>query len=94
MKYLGPRHPHPAAVQGRRGRGDEGRRRAEERSGELGRDQYRLSRGSMKKDPKKSPRETGGPVVKSGPTAGQSRARNQDGKWRRKRSDTGKPRTK
>lgn len=42
-----------------------------------------------KKDPKKSPRETGGPVVKSGPTAGQNRSRNQDGEWRKKRSDTG-----
>lgn len=48
----------------------------------------------MKKDPKKSPRETGGPVVKSGPTAGQNRTRNRDGQWRAKRSDAGKPRTK
>lgn len=40
----------------------------------------------------KSPRETGGPVVKTGPTAGQNRSRNKDGEWRRKRSDAGKPR--
>ena len=39
-----------------------------------------------------SPRDTGGPVVKTGPTAGQNRSRNQDGQWRRKRSDAGKPR--
>lgn len=39
-----------------------------------------------------SPRETGGPVVKTGPTAGQNRSRNKNGQWRRKRSDAGKPR--
>ena len=43
-----------------------------------------------KKDSKKSPRETGGPVVRTGPTAGQNRSRNDDGSWRRKRSDAGK----
>lgn len=47
---------------------------------------------SEKKDPKKSPRETGGPVVQSGPTRGENRSRNQDGEWRKKRSDAGKPR--
>lgn len=36
-----------------------------------------------------SPKDTGGPIVKSGPTAGQTRSRNQDGTWRKKRSDTG-----
>lgn len=36
-----------------------------------------------------SPQETGGPVVKTGPTAKQVRSRNQDGQWRRKRSDGG-----
>ncbi len=46
----------------------------------------------MSKDPRKSPKDTNGPVVKSGPTAGQNRSRNQDGQWRRKRSDTGKSR--
>ena len=40
-----------------------------------------------------SPRETGGPVVKTGPTAGQNRSRNKNGRWRRKRSDAGKPKT-
>ena len=39
-----------------------------------------------------SPRETGGPVVKTGPTAGQNRSRNQNGQWRKKRSDAGKSR--
>ena len=39
-----------------------------------------------------SPKDTGGPVVKTGPTAGQNRSRNQDGTWRKKRSDAGKPR--
>ena len=41
----------------------------------------------MKKNPKKSPKETGGPVVKTGPTAGENRSRNKDGRWRAKRSD-------
>ena len=41
---------------------------------------------------KASPRETGGPVVKTGPTAGQNRSRNKNGQWRRKRSDANKPR--
>ena len=41
-----------------------------------------------------SPRDTHGPVVKTGPTAGQNRSRNQNGQWRRKRSDAGKPRSK
>ena len=45
-----------------------------------------------KKDSNKSPKETGGPVVRTGPTAGQNRSRNQDGTWRRKRSDADKPR--
>ena len=42
----------------------------------------------------KSPKETGGPVVKSGPTSGQVRSKNNDGTWRKKRSDTGKPKKK
>ncbi|MCM1508136.1 MAG: hypothetical protein NC177_13555 [Ruminococcus flavefaciens] len=37
----------------------------------------------------KSPRANGGPLVKSGPTAGQVRSRNNDGTWRKKRSDAG-----
>lgn len=49
---------------------------------------------SDKKDPSKSPRDTNGPVVKTGPTAGQNRSRNDDGSWRKKRSDAGKPREK
>ena len=47
----------------------------------------------MKHDPKKSPKETGGPVVKTGPTAGKIRSRRQSGQWRKKRSDAGEPRT-
>ncbi|MGR9633710.1 hypothetical protein ACU82A_11240 [Bacillus cereus] len=35
-----------------------------------------------------------GPIVKTGPTAGQNRTRNKDGAWRAKRSDAGKPRPK
>lgn len=42
-----------------------------------------------KKDPNKSPKDTGGPVVKTGPTRGNNRSRNDDGQWRKKRSDTG-----
>lgn len=41
-----------------------------------------------------SPNQTHGPVVKTGPTAGENRSRNNDGTWRKKRSDTGKPREK
>jgi hypothetical protein len=47
---------------------------------------------SEKKDSRKSPRETGGPVVGSGPTAGNNRSRNSDGRWRAKRSDAGRSR--
>ena len=39
-----------------------------------------------------SPNKTHGPVVKSGPTKGQNRSRTNEGKWRKKRSDTGKKR--
>lgn len=39
-----------------------------------------------------SPKDTGGPVVKTGPTAGQNRSRNNNGRWRKKRSDAGKSR--
>lgn len=40
-----------------------------------------------------SPSQTGGPVVKTGPTKGQNRSRNLDGRWRKKRSDAGKKRS-
>lgn len=36
-----------------------------------------------------SPKDTHGPIVKTGPTAGENRSRNQDGSWRHKRSDAG-----
>lgn len=39
-----------------------------------------------------NPKDTHGPVVKTGPTAGQYRSRNKNGQWRRKRSDAGNPR--
>lgn len=39
-----------------------------------------------------SPKDTHGPVVTTGPTAGQNRSRNNDGRWRKKRSDAGKSR--
>ena len=41
-----------------------------------------------------SPAQTGGPIVKTGPTAGQNRSRNKNGRWRAKRSDAGMPRSK
>lgn len=41
-----------------------------------------------------SPKDTKGPIVKTGPTAGQNRSRNSDGEWRKKRDDAGKPRAK
>lgn len=43
-------------------------------------------------DPRKSPKETHGPVVKTGPNRGKNRTRNADGRWRGKRSDAGEPR--
>ena len=49
---------------------------------------------SEKKDPSKSPRDTNGPVVKTGPTFGQNRSRNNDGRWHKKRSDAGHSRKK
>jgi len=39
-----------------------------------------------------NPRKNGGPVVKTGPTAGEVRTRKATGEWRKKRSDAGKPR--
>lgn len=39
-----------------------------------------------------SPKETGGPIVKTGPTSGDVRSRNKNGQWRKKRSDAGVPR--
>lgn len=51
--------------------------------------QIREERMSSKKDSSRSPRDTNGPVVKTGPTAGQNRSRNNDGAWRKKRSDAG-----
>lgn len=41
---------------------------------------------------KDSDNERRGPIVKTGPTRGEERSRNQDGRWREKRSDAGKPR--
>jgi len=38
----------------------------------------------------KSPRYTGGPIVKTGPTAGKIRSRSKGGQWRKKRSDSGR----
>lgn len=40
-----------------------------------------------------SPKNTGGPIVKTGPTSGNVRSRNKNGQWRKKRSDSGKNRT-
>lgn len=48
----------------------------------------------MSESKSKSPRDNGGPLVKTGPTSGQVRSRNKDGQWREKRSDTGKTRDK
>ncbi len=42
----------------------------------------------------KSPKDTKGPIVKTGPTRGENRSRNKDGRWREKRSDAGKSRDK
>lgn len=48
--------------------------------------------GSVGGSRAKSPKDTGGPIVKTGPTSGKVRTRNKNGQWRRKRSDAGKPR--
>lgn len=42
----------------------------------------------------KSPKDTKGPVVKTGPTRGKNRSRNKDGRWRARRDDAGKSRSK
>jgi hypothetical protein len=47
-----------------------------------------------KKNPSLPPNKTGGPVVKTGPTYGKNRSRNDDGRWRAKRSDSGNSRDK
>jgi hypothetical protein len=39
-----------------------------------------------------SPKDTHGPIVKTGPTSGKNRSRKDSGQWRSKRSDSGKPR--
>ena len=39
-----------------------------------------------------APQHNGGPLVKSGPTYGQRRSTNKNGRYRKKRSDAGKPR--
>lgn len=41
-----------------------------------------------------SPKDTKGPVVKTGPNKGENRSRNNDGQWRKKRDDSGKSRDK
>lgn len=41
-----------------------------------------------------SPKDTSGPVVKSGPTRGDNRSRKKSGEWRKKRSDSGKSKDK
>lgn len=41
-----------------------------------------------------SPKDTHGPIVKPGPTAGNERTRNKNGQWRRKRNDAGISRKK
>ena len=51
-----------------------------------------MNNNTLKNQKSRRPRETGGPVVKTGPTAGQNRSRNQNGRWRAKRSDAGKKR--
>lgn len=48
----------------------------------------------MFSDQKKSSSPKTGPVVKTGPTRGKERSRNDDGSWRKKRSDSGQPREK
>lgn len=41
-----------------------------------------------------SPKNTGGPIVKTGPTKGQNRSKNDNGQWRKKRSDSDSSRSK
>lgn len=47
---------------------------------------------SERKNSNKSPKDTKGPIVKTGPTTGENRSRNKDGRWHAKRSDAGKKR--
>ena len=39
-----------------------------------------------------APQNNGGPLVKTGPTRGENRSRRKDGKWHKKRSDSGSTR--
>ena len=39
-----------------------------------------------------SPKDTKGPIVKTGPTQGSNRTRRSSGEWRKKRNDSGKKR--
>lgn len=39
-----------------------------------------------------SPKDTNGPIVKTGPTSGENRTRKSSGEWRKKRSDAGQKR--
>jgi len=48
----------------------------------------------MSDDQKKPSNPPKGPIVKTGPTRGQERSRNDDGSWRKKRSDSGQSRDK
>ena len=48
---------------------------------------FSKSSSSTSSSKSKAPQYNHGPVVKTGPTYGQNRSRNNNGTWRRKRSD-------
>jgi len=48
---------------------------------------------SSNSESKPSSEKRTGPIVKTGPTRGQERSRNDDGRWRAKRSDAGTKRS-
>ncbi len=56
-------------------------------------DIFSLASGVLSYATNASPSQTHGPVVKTGPTAGQNRSRNKNGQWRKKRSDAGQKRS-
>lgn len=56
-------------------------------------DLFSLASEILSHETNASPSQTHGPVVKTGPTAGQNRSRNKNGQWRKKRSDAGQKRS-
>ena len=51
---------------------------------------FSAASGMMGRTTSASPKDTHGPVVKTGPTAGQNRSRNKNGQWHKRQSNKGR----